>query len=465
MATFNDIRTILRDFFVSSSGLDTGKVIWKDQTAPRPEKPYAALRTPKNLQRFGLSDGREMPVVGCISEAERISGQRRLVLNTEIYGVEDDFGDTPMDLMTAVQNSLQKESVRSTLKRRQETTISVGSPVNPAEVYQIDIDCEPITVEAESYLSLDGNGYAKGSASGIFNTDFNVYKTRFKPGFALTDGFTHYIFDTTAGSRYAINKGADSILYVRAGNTVVFFVLLANYSSFWNNLDWNELIITVDKNGTNHKAELNGNSLTLTSPSSFIPASPAEISVGARFGLETWIGEIDYLRIYAGATEAAALDNLTAGYEFSNDYTGTPAATLTPQGTGNTFTTDNTPEDIRDDLVTAINDNQFLESRIVAEDGAASNELIIKGSVGNDILIEIQAGNLTVDSQINAVDLAYIEDLGIVDVSALLTTEWEPRVQMDIVFNSHSTIFDDVGSIEEVEITDLDTNETFIVGD
>ncbi len=36
---------------------------------------------------------------------------------------------------------------------------------------------------------------------------------------------------------------------------------------------------------------------------------------------------------------------------------------------------------------------------------------------------------------------------------------------MDIVFNSHSTIFDDVGSIEEVEITDLDTNETFIVGD
>ncbi len=216
--------------------------------------------------------------------------------------------------------------------------IATIEDVDRAVYTHLNEQIENIVTVNSCYLSLDGNGFAKGPAAGIFNTNFNVYKMRFKPGFALTDGLTHYLFDTTDGARYSVNKGADSLLYIRAGNSVAFYVLSGNYSGFWNALGWNELIITVDSSGINHSAVLNENPLTLNAVGPFTPAVPAEIFIGARGNNATrWPGLIDYVRIYSGDTESAALSNLTAGYEFSNNYLGTPAETLVEQGTGNQF--------------------------------------------------------------------------------------------------------------------------------
>jgi hypothetical protein len=469
MATLSDIREVLHTWAVAVSGFAADHVIWKEQSAPRPSKPYMALKSPKNLFRFGYNDSKQMPVIGATSEYQKICGQRKFTLGTEIYGLESDFGDTPMDTMIAVQNSLQKDTVQSTLKRRQQTTISVDAGIDPAETFQINIDHEPISVISESYLSLNGLGYASGAATGIFNTAFNVYKTRFKPAFLLADNATHRIFDATTGFRYALSKSNVNGLEVFAGNVSVFTVSNANLAGDWNDLDWNELVITVDSSGASHSAVLNGSTLTITGAVSFTPKAPAQISVGAQFASFPWTGLIDYLRIYSGATEALALTNLTAGYEFANDYTGTPAPTLVAQGSGNTFTTESTATTIRDAFVTAINTSTVIDSNIVASNGASSDEFIIKGSMGQDIVVSLETANLALstasDSQINAVDLVMIEDFGINDLTTFLTTEWEPRVQMDISFATHSSVFDNVGSIETVEITDLDNGETFIVGD
>ena len=63
------------------------------------------------------------------------------------------------------------------------------------------------------------------------------------------------------------------------------------------------------------------------------------------------------------------------------------------------------------------------------------------------------SSNLTLDSQINAVDLAVIGDEGIIDVAELLETVWEPRKSMDVFLRSHTVIVKSPDYIESAEIT------------
>lgn len=125
--------------------------------------------------------------------------------------------------------------------------------------------------------------------------------------------------------------------------------------------------------------------------------------------------------------------------------------------------------DIRDAFVTAI---PLTVPGVQAVAGASDAELKIIGKRRGyeyDLYIGTPGNPPTPDSKmeltehIGAVDLVYLRDTGITDTSELLDdTTWEPRKVNDITFGTSSTITDEPGVIEKVEITDGITNETFI---
>lgn len=116
--------------------------------------------------------------------------------------------------------------------------------------------------------------------------------------------------------------------------------------------------------------------------------------------------------------------------------------------------------EIRDALVTAINDSVFVN--VAAVDGVADDVLIVNSFPGVEFNISVSAELSFV--QINAVSLSYIRNLGITNLTQLLETKFEGRAQMDIIFATPLHITDKPSIIETVEVTNELDDTTIVIG-
>ncbi len=123
--------------------------------------------------------------------------------------------------------------------------------------------------------------------------------------------------------------------------------------------------------------------------------------------------------------------------------------------------------EIRDALVIAINASTFITVVVWDVDpitlvALPDNELIIQDLPGIEYKIEVSS-RLTITEEIKSVNLSYITNLGVTNLTELLDTKFEGRAQVDIVFAAPLQTFDDPGIIESVEITNNMNNEVITI--
>ncbi len=132
---------------------------------------------------------------------------------------------------------------------------------------------------------------------------------------------------------------------------------------------------------------------------------------------------------------------------------------VTINGEPITITSDSSATDleIRDALVTAINASVFItvmawETDPITLVALPDNDLIIQDLTVIEYKIEVSS-RLTITEEIKSVNLSYITNLGVTNLTELLETKFEGRAQVDIIFAAPLQTFDDPGIIESVEIT------------
>ncbi len=150
MATESDIKGIFGNWIALATGIPAAKVLWDKQpkfglnkNAPQPDSPYATYMILGGPFRIGLYDETRNPEKSSTSEQVEISGQRRLIINTQIFDVN------AYDLMVDLQNSLQKQTVRDSLKRRQSTIVKVVTILDDTD-YDVILNGATITITSDS---------------------------------------------------------------------------------------------------------------------------------------------------------------------------------------------------------------------------------------------------------------------------------------------------------------------------
>jgi len=116
-----------------------------------------------------------------------------------------------------------------------------------------------------------------------------------------------------------------------------------------------------------------------------------------------------------------------------------------------------TAQSIRDLIVAAVNSADVLDSwvgyigDVKAADGSGVGDFTLSATPGYEFSPELDT-KLTLDAHQGAVDLAYQLEYGINDLTAMLETKSEKRVQMDVRFGLSLRRFGTIDTIEEVEI-------------
>lgn len=116
-----------------------------------------------------------------------------------------------------------------------------------------------------------------------------------------------------------------------------------------------------------------------------------------------------------------------------------------------------TLQTIRDALVAAVNSTNLAYAwvgylgEVEAVAGASSDVLNLYAGPGYEFTVSLGA-NLTLSSHQGAVDLAYRYEHGINDLTAMLETKSENRVQMDVCFGMSLRQFRTIDVIENVEV-------------
>lgn len=129
-------------------------------------------------------------------------------------------------------------------------------------------------------ISFDGGDLLSGSCQGMFNQSSFFMAFLFSPSFAANDGLSHYLFDTSNGSRYFILKSDVNSLLLRLGNTNVITVLLASFQDYWRVNQFNTIIGT----GTSGDNYLYLNRyLVGTSNTAWAAANPDAYYIGASY--------------------------------------------------------------------------------------------------------------------------------------------------------------------------------------
>lgn len=102
----------------AGTGIDASKIIWGDQTAPRPAKPYATILFP-SLTMPGLSDDTEQTFNASTQAVERrSSGPRLITAQIDVYSDPATSANSAeaAELMTNTVDLLQTVSVRDSFR-------------------------------------------------------------------------------------------------------------------------------------------------------------------------------------------------------------------------------------------------------------------------------------------------------------------------------------------------------------
>ena len=175
-------------------------------------------------------------------------------------------------------------------------------------------------------LVLDGiNDYANYQIpDNLLNSTQVSFLVEFNPDFDAADGNTHYIYDTTAGSRFFLFKGS----YVTYNNDLVvgfssgtgILIPYATYSPYWKTGQKNKIAVCAVSSSI--QVYLN-NVQVLTSASAIITSKPSNIVIGASFAFASLFkGSISKLRVFNKKLTAKEVSDYYNNSIFS--YKGTP---------------------------------------------------------------------------------------------------------------------------------------------
>lgn len=103
-----EVAQAMRQWVITSTGLDEGKVILSHQNAPRPQPPYAVINPKLAITRRGLID-EERLVPGQPGKIQRI-GHRRISVSLNIYGAN------AIPFVCMAQSGLERYDVREALE-------------------------------------------------------------------------------------------------------------------------------------------------------------------------------------------------------------------------------------------------------------------------------------------------------------------------------------------------------------
>lgn len=116
------------------------------------------------------------------------------------------------------------------------------------------------------------------SASGVYNNTYQTIIVAFEPYFAVDDGANHYLTDSTSPDRYFIVKNSSSQLQVNLGGSSIF-ATSTNLMDYWRDYGTNVVVVTGTSGDTD--CFLNGFHFVDSDNSSWSPADPATIRLGA----------------------------------------------------------------------------------------------------------------------------------------------------------------------------------------
>lgn len=123
-----------------------------------------------------------------------------------------------------------------------------------------------------------GDYMSNPSAAGAYNNTFQTIVTCFNPDFSANDGSSHYLYDSTTGSRYLVLKISTNELVIFLGNTQIAAITLSTYQSYWRTHGLNVLVVS----GTtgDNDVWLNGFKILDANARAWSPANPAQITIG-----------------------------------------------------------------------------------------------------------------------------------------------------------------------------------------
>ncbi|KKN23368.1 hypothetical protein LCGC14_0905670 [marine sediment metagenome] len=119
--------------------------------------------------------------------------------------------------------------------------------------------------------------------AGVYNNAEQSIAAVFRPGFAADDGAFHYLFDSTAGSRYTALKNNTGSMSILLGNLTIGTIPLATYEPYWVTGGLNVLVVASESGNTD--VTLNGVLIMDADNTAWSPVDPAEITLGASAAL------------------------------------------------------------------------------------------------------------------------------------------------------------------------------------
>jgi hypothetical protein len=161
----------------------------------------------------------------------------------------------------------------------------------------------PVKIVRHHGYDLDGaaDHFAATVTADVFNNDPFSFVLEFTPHFAFDENADIFLFDTTAGSRYAVRKMDNAnlnVLRFYLGNTVIDSVASATYGPYWQPNQRN--VITVESVSGDTNIWLNEGLITANDVTAWAPVATAlDLYIGCDSAVANFYnGEIHSFWIY-----------------------------------------------------------------------------------------------------------------------------------------------------------------------
>ena len=114
---------------------------------------------------------------------------------------------------------------------------------------------------------------------------------------------------------------------------------------------------------------------------------------------------------------------------------------------------DATATEIRNALVTAINENLYINDVVAAKVDSFPGSFTVTGAFnGQQYSISVDDNMATSNTQ-TALDLALVDAIAVTDLTFFDNPDWEPRMVIDVRVNYNASIEADLGAIESIAAT------------
>lgn len=141
------LKKVIQNWFVWASGFTSDKVIWSDQSSPRPQPPYATLKLLSGPNRYGINDAPVAAPAQSTSILSYYDGQRNLTLSCQVFGAEQE--EDVISKLTLARDMMQTVESRKRLRQRQLDIIQVLT-VQALVDYTITVDGVEVKITSDA---------------------------------------------------------------------------------------------------------------------------------------------------------------------------------------------------------------------------------------------------------------------------------------------------------------------------